>query len=128
MYSATLWPGLGDKAKERADSLINLLTRPGRWVAFHATVSGVDHDAYVTPWLARAKEAPALVVIGDADPDWTNPLEEAKWVASNFTDAETVTVPGAGHAPMLENPEIVGAGVLRFLEKIKFNKNVTSTA
>lgn len=125
-YSATLWPGLGDKARERVVSSIALLTRPGRWGAFQATVAGANHDV-VAPWLGRAK-APALVVIGDADPDWADPLAEAKWVASNFTDAETITVPGAGHAPMFEKPDVVAPGLLRFLEKINFNKKGDLTA
>ena len=60
------------------------------------------------------------MVIGDKDPDWTDPLKEAEWVASNFTDVETVTVPGAGHAPMFESPEVVAAGLLKFLERIQF--------
>lgn len=127
-YAATLWPGLGDKASERAASTTKLLTRPGRWAAFHTTVASLDHDAAVTPWLSRASEAPTLVVIGDKDPDWSNPLAEAKWVASNFKDAETITVAGAGHAPMFEKPDVVAPGVIRFLEKIKFNKTGISQA
>ncbi|KAL5320962.1 hypothetical protein ACEPPN_011772 [Leptodophora sp. 'Broadleaf-Isolate-01'] len=117
-YSATMWPGLGDKAKERASSSTALLQRPGRWSAFHATVVGANHNV-VKPYLGKAK-APALVVIGDKDPDWSDPLKEAEWVASNFTDSEIVTVPGAGHAPMFESPEFVAAGLLKFLERIQF--------
>jgi len=126
-YATTLWPGLGNKARERAASSTKLLTRPGRWGAFHATVVGANHDVAVAPWLGRT-QAPALVVIGDADPDWTDPLVEAKWVASNFTDAETITVPGVGHAPMFEKPDAVAPGLLRFLERIKFNKTGDLTA
>ena len=114
--AAKLWPGLGAKADERAAITTALLTRPERWAAFHAT-SATDHRV-VAPWIGRV-QAPVLVVIGDADPDWKDPLGEAEWVASNFTDAETVAVPGAGHAPMLERPEIVGPALLKFLEKIR---------
>jgi pimeloyl-ACP methyl ester carboxylesterase len=116
-YAAKLWPGLGDKASKRAAATIASLTRPGRWAAFQATVSGADHRV-VAPWIGRVK-APVLVVMGDADPDWTDPLGEAKWVASNFTDVETIAVPGAGHAPMFERPEIVGPAFVQFLEKIR---------
>ena len=66
--------------------------------------------------------------IGDKDPDWTDPLAEAKWVASNFTDAGMITVSSAGHAPMFEKPDIVAPGVLLFMEKIKFNKKGDLTA
>ena len=121
MYMATLWPGLGDGATERAASRTALLTRPGRWAAFQATIAGADHSV-VAPYLGGVVKAPALVVIGDKDPDWSKPLEEAVWVASNFAGAETVVVPGAGHAPQFEGPDVVIPGVLRFLEKIHFGK------
>lgn len=117
-YAATLWPGLGgQKSKERATASTAMLKQPGRWRAFHATTAGANHDA-VTPWLERAKKAPALVVMGDKDPDWGTPVKEMEWVATNFDDAETVTVEGAGHAPMLEKAEDVGPKVLAFLKRI----------
>ena len=119
MYAAKLWPGLGDKAGERAASSTASLTRPGRWAAFHAT-SAVDHGV-VAPWLGRVK-APVLVVIGDADPDWKDPVAEAAWVASNFEDVETITVHGAGHAPMLERPDIVNPALSRFLERVRVDQ------
>lgn len=128
MYSNSLWPGLGDKAAQRATSTVALLTRPGRWGAFQATVVGADHNTFVTPWLGKVKELPALVVIGEADPDWSDPGAEAKWVASNFDDSEVVSVPGAGHAPMFEKPDVVTPKVIQFLEKIKFGKKGSSGA
>jgi pimeloyl-ACP methyl ester carboxylesterase len=126
-YAGTLWPGLGDKQGERAARSTALMTRPGRWAAFQATVAGANHSLVVTPWLGRT-QAPALVVFGEVDPDWADPAEEAKWVATNFTDAEILAVSGAGHAPMFEKPDVVGPGVLRWLERIKFNKKGGSTA
>lgn len=112
LYAAKLWPGLGDGAAKRAARSKALLTRPGRWAPFHAT-SDVDHDV-VAPWIGQV-EAPVLVVMGDADPDWKDPLAEAAWVASNFARSETVVVHGAGHAPMLERPGIVNPAVAGFL-------------
>ena len=63
-------------------------------------------------------KCPALVVMGDKDPDWSKPVEEAEWVASNFSDSKLVTVQGAGHAPQLERPEIVGNSMLEFLDRL----------
>ena len=116
LYAAKLWPGLGDKARDRAASTTALLQRPGRWPAFRATLAGADHRV-AEPWIGRV-QAPVLVVMGDADPDWKEPLKEAEWVASNFSDAETIAVHGAGHAPMFERPEIVNPMIDRFLQKI----------
>ncbi len=56
--------------------------------------------------------------MGEADPDWKDPLAEARWVASNFAGCEVLSVPSAGHAPMLERPEIVSPAVLRFLQRV----------
>jgi pimeloyl-ACP methyl ester carboxylesterase len=121
LYANTLWPGLGEaERKKRASRSSDLLTRPGHWSAFQATLHGADHNTAVTPWISRV-QAPALVVIGDKDPDWSDPLEEAAWVASRFSGSETLVVHGAGHAPQYESPDVVAPGMLKFLEKIKFN-------
>ncbi len=115
-YATKLWPGLGDRARDRARSLTDLLTRPGRWQAFQATLAGADHRV-VEPWI-RLVRAPVLVVMGDADPDWKNPIAEADWAASNFTDSKVIIVPGVGHAPMLERPDIVFTSVSKFLRQV----------
>ena len=116
LYATKLWPGLGKGAGERAARSKASLTRPGRWPAFHAT-SAVDHDV-VTPWLGRV-QVPVLVIVGDADLDWSDPAAEAAWVASNFRDAKTLMVHGAGHAPMLERPADVNPAVSTFLERFR---------
>ena len=114
--AAKLWPGLGDKARERAAITTAGMMRAGRWAAFRATI-GTDHSV-VAPWLDHVR-APVLVVIGDADPDWKEPRNEAAWIASNFADAQIVEVPNTGHAPMLERPEVVNPAFLHFLDKIR---------
>ncbi|TKY88810.1 hypothetical protein EX895_002051 [Sporisorium graminicola] len=127
-YSRSLWPGLGeDKCKERAEELIKSQTRPGRWTAFQKTVSGADH-AVVGPWLEKAKDVPVLVVMGDKDPDWSNPLDEAEWVASNFSTAKVVAVGNAGHAPHLECPEVVGEAVMDFLASVHSSGQAVGTS
>ena len=113
--AAKLWPGLSEGANDRAASTTALLTRAGHWAAFRATAI-TDHSV-VAPWLGRVT-VPVLVVMGEADPDWKDPLAEAKWVASNFRGAEMIKVPGAGHAPMLERADIVNPAVSRFLAKV----------
>lgn len=57
--------------------------------------------------------------MGDKDPDWSKPMEEAEWVACNFEDHEFLKVEGAGHAPMFEKPEVVGLSVVAFPAKLK---------
>ena len=113
LYAASLWPGLGPAARERARETTRLLTREGRWAAFSATTR-TDH-AVVAPWISRVT-APSLVVMGEADPDWRDPRAEAEWVASQL-GSELLMVPRAGHAPMLEAPDLVGPRVVAFLEE-----------
>ncbi|CAK7207194.1 hypothetical protein SEUCBS139899_010002 [Sporothrix eucalyptigena] len=123
MYSATLWPGLGaDASKARAQKSADSLTRPGRWAAFQTLMGTLDHDKDVAPYLPKVAKVPALIVVGDKDPDWSKPLEEAAWVATQFAPSPattTLAVPGAGHAPQFENPEVVGPEVVRFVNGLR---------
>ncbi|CAK7224578.1 hypothetical protein SCUCBS95973_005564 [Sporothrix curviconia] len=123
VYSATLWPGLdAEAAKARAQLSTDSLTRPGRWAAFQNLMGSLDHDKAVSPWIAKVKKHPALVVVGDKDPDWSKPLEEAAWVASQFAPSpatSTLAVEGAGHAPQYENPGVVGPEMVRFVNGLR---------
>ncbi|HSK25720.1 MAG TPA: alpha/beta hydrolase [Jiangellales bacterium] len=89
---------------ERLAEVRASLARPGRWRAFAATTR-TSH----APVEARLGEvrAPALVVMGEADPDWPDPAAEARAIAGLIADSTVVTVPGAGHYPHVERPEIV---------------------
>ena len=55
-----------------------------------------------------------------ADPDWKDPAAEAAWAAHAVSEGsgEVVMVPGAGHAPMLERPDVVGPRVVDFVRRI----------
>jgi pimeloyl-ACP methyl ester carboxylesterase len=114
-YSASLWPGLGAEARERATHLSRRLARTGRWQAFARTAAGADHSV-VAPFLPRVT-APTLIVMGAADPDWKDPAAEASWLAGELS-AQVLLVPGVGHAPMLEAPDAVTASVLALLGEV----------
>lgn len=118
-YSASLWPGLPDR-RDRASRLVKLLNRPGRWRAFRATTR-TDHGV-VAPWLDRLRRR-SLVIVGKEDPDWKDPVSEAAWAAGAVSAgqgraAEIVVVAGAGHAPMLERPDVVAPRVVEFVARV----------
>ena len=117
LYSAKLWPGLGDHASQRASHLSSTLKRKGHWAAFSKTAR-TDH-AVVAPWFNRVT-APALVVMGAEDPDWKDPRAEASWAASQFAQGAFAMVEGVGHAPMLESPDVAAREAIAFASQIGF--------
>jgi pimeloyl-ACP methyl ester carboxylesterase len=70
------------------------------------------------PVEARLREvhAPTLVVMGEKDQDWSDPVAEAHFVAEALK-AEAMLVPDAGHYPMTEYPELVNPVVTGFIDK-----------
>jgi pimeloyl-ACP methyl ester carboxylesterase len=114
MYLPSLYPSRRDEdfaahRKEIAESL----RRPGHAAAFRRTTR-TDHDP---AWQAREKvQAPTLVVMGEKDPDFPDPAAEADLVATAL-GGEVLMVPGAGHYPQSEFPEVTGPAVTSFLQR-----------
>lgn len=99
---------------EHVQAALGLLRRPGRWSAFQKTARASHAAAEAA--LPKVV-APTLIVMGDADRDFTNPQAEAAWAADALR-GEVRMIPGAGHYPMGERPEAVLAAVLPFLHTI----------
>ena len=96
------------------DQVIRSMRRPGYAKAFSRTTR-TSHD----PAQARLADvtAPALVVMGEQDPDFPDPRAEADWIARAL-HAQVVMVPEAGHYPQSQQPDITTGAVLRFLESV----------
>jgi pimeloyl-ACP methyl ester carboxylesterase len=111
-YHGKLYPGRppADLAEHRA-RIRESLRRPSHWRAFVAT-SHTSH-APAEARLGRVR-APALVVMGERDPDFPDPAAEARLIAVRV-GGEVVMVPGAGHYPQAEYPEVVSPAVVGFL-------------
>jgi len=84
------------------DQVITSMRRPGYAKAFSRTTR-TSRD----PAQARLADvtAPALVVMGEKDPDLPDPRAEADWVARALR-ARAVMVPGAGHYPSRSRPTL----------------------
>lgn len=87
------------------------LREPGRMRAFQH-MAGTNHLA-AEARLARVK-APALIVMGTADPDFPDPKAEANLLAERLRGA-VVLIEGAGHYPQAERPGTFSTKVLDFL-------------
>jgi pimeloyl-ACP methyl ester carboxylesterase len=111
-WYARLFPGRAptDLAAHRARIRASL-RRPGAWQAFAATTR-TSH----APVEARLGDvtAPTLVVMGDRDPDFGDPAAEAALIAKRLA-GRVVMVPGSGHYPHAEYPEIVNPAIADFL-------------
>jgi pimeloyl-ACP methyl ester carboxylesterase len=103
-----------DDFEEYRDQVVASLRRPGYAKAFSLTTR-TDH----TPAEASLADvaAPALVVMGDQDPDFPDPRAEADWIAEALR-AEVVMVPEAGHYPQSQRPELTAEAVVRFLNEV----------
>lgn len=90
------------------------LARPGAMRAFTATT----HTSHA-PAEARLGDVdtPTLVVMGGADPDFPDPAAEARLVAERLR-GDVLLVPGAGHYPQAEAPDVVAPAVVRFLRVV----------
>lgn len=89
------------------------LRDPGLWQAFVRTTR-TNH----APAEARLDEVSSrtLVVMGDRDPDFKDPVAEADLIAGRLHGTAFI-VPGAGHYPQAQYPEIVAPEVVQFLTK-----------
>lgn len=114
-YLPSLYPGHPPPDFDQHRSRIReSLRRPGHASAFVATT----HSSHA-PAEARLDgvRAPSLVVMGERDPDFDDPRAEASYVAERL-HGQVLMVPGAGHYPHAEYPELVNPAITSFLHKV----------
>ena len=114
MYYGSLYKAASPAdLRQYRDALKTNLKEPGRFEALQAMLWTSKE-----PCEARMQEvhAPTLVVMGGADSDFDNPAAEAKLVAERL-HGSVFMVPGAGHYPHVEQPELVGNEIIGFIAK-----------
>jgi pimeloyl-ACP methyl ester carboxylesterase len=104
-----------DDFAEYRDAVSDAMKRPGHAKAFSRTTR-TRHDAAAKA--LGAVKAPAVVVMGELDPDFPDPLVEASWIAEQL-NAEVVMVPEAGHYPQSQSPGITTDAVLRLVTAVR---------
>jgi pimeloyl-ACP methyl ester carboxylesterase len=114
MYYKTLYPSQKPSDFDAYLSKLKAnLKEPGRYDALKGL--GFAPKMASEQRLGQVK-APAVVVMGTADPDWPDPEAEARFVAKALS-GELVLVKGAGHYPQTEMPEKVTPEILDFLAR-----------
>ncbi|HYU02378.1 MAG TPA: alpha/beta hydrolase [Jatrophihabitantaceae bacterium] len=115
-YDKKLWPKgkPADYAEQYATLKANL-GQKGRMASAQAMMrAGHDRSAAVIGEVTT----PALVVMGSADPDFPDPLQEADWVANSLGGpVEKLIIEGVGHYPQAEDIDTVAPAVISFLAK-----------
>lgn len=115
------WPKLFGAVKpanfeQRRQELAINLAQPGR---FTATREMIKSSHAAAERALPSVTSPALVIMGDRDPDFTDPAGEARATADQLGGRATVMmVQGAGHYPHAENPETVALAVVNFLRDL----------
>ena len=114
-YYRGMYPGRPPADLPAYQSRISRYMRTGdHWRSFIKT----PHTSH-TPVEARLDgvSTPNLTVMGDKDGDFADPPAEAKFIAERL-HGEHVLVPGAGHYPVAEYPEIVNPSIVDFLNRV----------
>jgi pimeloyl-ACP methyl ester carboxylesterase len=114
-YYPKFYPGRQPADRDAHLALIReSLRRGSHWRSFVRTTH-TSHAAAEAR--LGAVTAPVLVVMGEKDPDWRDPVAEARFVASSL-NADLILVPDAGHMPMAEYPEVVNPAVVDFVQRV----------
>lgn len=102
-----------DHAEAKAALAANL-REPGRMEALRTMIGLSKAD---TTTIVGRSRVPALVVMGTQDPDFPDPVAEARWLGEAL-GTEPLVIEGAGHYPHLEMPERVAPTLLDFLARL----------
>jgi pimeloyl-ACP methyl ester carboxylesterase len=121
MYFKTLYPTYKpDDFETYCSALRDNLKERGRLEALRQMM--LASKAASEERLTRVA-VPTLVMMGSKDPDFKDPQAEAQWVAERV-NGKVVMIPGSGHYPHAEMPDVAGPHILTFLETIKPSEEV----
>jgi pimeloyl-ACP methyl ester carboxylesterase len=92
------------------------MRRKGYAATFSKTTHTVNHDPSAA--VIATVKTPALIVMGELDPDFPDTAAEATWISEQLTNSEILMVPEAGHYPQSQRPDIVNPAVVAFLARV----------
>lgn len=113
MYFKTLFPkNKPEDLQEYTKSIITNLQEKSRLTALRGMLLASKKESEM---LLPKVKAPSLIVMGDCDPDFKNPVEEAEFISSKLP-SQIVISEGSGHYPQVDNPEFVSQKIIDFLQ------------
>ena len=101
---------------EHVAAIRSSMREPGRLRSFRELTVQLDHSP-VEPLVASVV-APALVVVGELDPDFKNPAAELAAMGDALR-AETLFVEKAAHYPHTQRPDLVVPRTLAFITGLR---------
>lgn len=119
-YRKNLYPGNKPEDHENhVAALSRNLAEPGRFAAFKKQAK--DSHAEAGTKLEKIRQ-PSLIVMGTADPDFSDPEKEAHELAS-IMKADLLLVEGSGHYPHADNPDKVAKAVVELVKRAEIKKH-----
>ena len=104
-----------DDFEKYRNQVVASIRRPGHAKAFSLTTR-TSHAAAEAKLTEVSK--PTLVVMGEQDPDFPDPKNEADWIA-HALHGQVTMVPEAGHYPQSQQPEITAGAIRRFFGEVE---------
>lgn len=115
-YFPTFYPTRRDaNYTEHRDAVAAGLARPGHQKAFRATTR-LSHDPAEA--VLDQVHTKILVVMGTKDPDFADQQAEADFIVERL-GGRAAMIPGAGHYPQNEFPELTTPEIVRFAVEIR---------
>ena len=112
--------------EEQIADIRSNLREPGRLRSLRDLLLQLDHSV-VEARLGEV-EAPMRAFIGDGDPDYSDPAAENEWIAGlGGPGGRSELVPGVGHYPHAQRPDIVVPATLEFLQGLRDGSGGTGT-
>ncbi len=112
MYLPNLYAGRKPADQAEFAAQANAAMRKKGYAAAFTKTTHTSHDPAEAA--LPSVTAPVLVVMGELDPDFPKPADEAAWIAEQLS-AEVLMVPDSGHYPQSQRPDVVNPAVVSFL-------------
>lgn len=115
-YRKNLYPGpKPPDLDEYAEALSANLSEAGRMASFRSLASN-NHEASGSR-LPKVRK-PGLVIMGTADPDFPDPVDEARYIGE-VLEADVLVVDGSGHYPQADSPEAVATAIIDLARRVE---------